>query len=71
MPSTQCHPPILKTVCAEQNPAKQSAKQDHDLEGDRSAMNEVDQDARRELRVYEESFDWMRIQKRRFYASEH
>ncbi|KAL4999889.1 hypothetical protein BDV10DRAFT_163547 [Aspergillus recurvatus] len=65
MPSTPCHCLVLKTASI-----LMSRQRDHDLEGDMSAMNEVGQDARRELRVYEESFDWRRIQKRRFYALE-
>ncbi|KAL4993569.1 hypothetical protein BDV10DRAFT_178826 [Aspergillus recurvatus] len=65
--STESCLPVLETAFTEQTPDRQSAKQDQDLEGDTPGISKIDQDAQRELREYEESFDWMRIQKRQFY----
>lgn len=45
--------------------------QEHDLERDLFAMNEVSQNARSELKVYEELFDWMRIRKRQITLLNH
>lgn len=83
--STQCVFPMSQPVSKGDSPVELSAKEstkstghspilmprEYDMGKGIAPMNEVSQNARRELQMYEESFDSMRIWKRRTTLGNH